>query len=540
MFANIAAVFWSMTKSRLNSVGFKYFNPIPFGMNGNKWLWAVLLGRYLKEWGLFLCVLAICFNPQNTSGQGYSKQAPTVAPVYEELHLLALQDILDFSPSAQERLAILKSRYPNHPANLYLENYKAFIDFMAFEKPVDVETFTVLAERRAALIDKAASGSIASVYKDNMFLQVAVVELVKGQNATALKYVVKASQHVKKIPADNACAQEKEKLTVLFSLFCSNIPDGYQWVLRLMGMPVVQGDVNHRLQKYVVNCSSISGLGYEAVLLQMVAALKLDDSVEKLPILSDRLLGNTMIAYINALLVFKHHAVGDLLPDMPEVACNKFPPLWYARGRFLLNQLSAESGVAFENYLLYFHGASFKTDAMLRLAWLGRLNGQNTNTLEWVELGRKMTRFPNYADRQAVSELSDFDNLNVVLLKARLLFDGGRPDKSLAMLLENGVADKKYSCEYHYRLARAYHELGEADKALGHYRSSIANNSRPSRYFAPNSALMMARIEVARGRNGKAEKLAHEAIALSVGEYAESIKSEAATLIKSLAVGTTK
>ena len=120
---------------------------------------------------------------------------------------------------------------------------------------------------------------------------------------------------------------------------------------------------------------------------------------------------------------------------------------------------------------------------------------------------------------------------NLVLLKARLLFDGGYYDKALNELLNSPTKSflftRKDLVEYSYRLGRIYHESGNPDKALSFYRLTIQRGKNDPWYFAAASALQMGLIYESRGDFSRADSAYNVCLECKPAEYKNSLSQKA-------------
>jgi TolA-binding protein len=85
-----------------------------------------------------------------------------------------------------------------------------------------------------------------------------------------------------------------------------------------------------------------------------------------------------------------------------------------------------------------------------------------------------------------------------VLLTARNAFDAGRPSDCLTALnaLSPSSLTLDEQAEFHYRLAHAYHDTGNEEKAVEAYKTSIAIRAERERHFAPQSRVYLARLYI--------------------------------------------
>jgi hypothetical protein len=517
-------------------LGSDIVQPVPFGMYDFMWHSVKYVVVRLK--GRVVCFLSFLFLTIFLAGSfANSRSSYAEIEVYSDEHLQVLQAILDVSPLAPGKLAKLKRNQPNHPATVYLENYSAFIAFIALEKPIDAQTFPILAQQRTKQIDQMVGDAAAAVYNSNIMLQLAIVEAINGHNVQSLKAVVKAMQLVKKIPNEVPFYHEREKLSIVFDLFWAVVPDDYKWALNLWGISVDWQQSVARLGKYVSQAQSQIGLGDEAKIIESLVYLKATWATKGFLLPKHNALGKPLLIYVDGLLGLKIKQQEMVLPLIGDDVCRLFPPLYYIRGRMKLNVLDESAANELRSYLDRFDGNSFKADALLRLAWCDALTGERQNTSSFVSLMAKLSTPLTYADKQALSEIKQINRIDTTLLKARLLFDAGIYQKSLALLVDNKQLKAVMPCEYFYRMARAQHELGLSADALSNYRCCIENNTSPQRYFAPNAALKAAELLFVGNAMEPARQMVKLCLELNQGEYAESIKAEAQALLKAINKG---
>ncbi|MFT3737737.1 MAG: hypothetical protein QM786_03175 [Breznakibacter sp.] len=455
-------------------------------------------------------------------------------PVYENAHQVLMQAILEISPDAACKFGEVKHKYPNHPATLYLENYQAFVDLLARERSVDMAIFTSNTIARIGKID-AMSSPNASVYKCNMYLHVVMSEALKGNNFTAVKYLWKAYREFGAIPSSSFCVQERRKLNALFSIMAASVPDQYQWAVGLLASHKGLVNAMKDLDCYVESQKLQTGLGDEAVLIKALVDLKLSENAsDRMPdVARTDYSHKPLLAYIDGLMILKLKMSSNCIAGVSDDVCERFPPLHYIKGRMMWNNLDGGAAGEFATYLDAFKGESFKTDVRLRLAWIHLLGGKRALAYQMADdVVENPSPTPTYADRQALSELKSIRQVVPLLLKARLLYDGGNAQKTLSLLINNPSLAISHPFEYNYRIARAYHDLQDYQKALVHYRLVLSCNADPKSYFAPFSALMAAKIEFESGEKSKGREMVLLCQSLNKGEYKADIDQEAGKLLK--------
>ena len=127
-----------------------------------------------------------------------------------------------------------------------------------------------------------------------------------------------------------------------------------------------------------------------------------------------------------------------------------------------------------------------------------------------MELSLVATNTPNEstdADLNAISTSMQNTLPNIHLLKARILFDGGKYRKALEILEDDikiKILTKHEQAEYYYRLGRTYHLLELYEKACNNYKTVI-NISKILAYFS--KALYHLAAYMSRWKNTRKPKI---------------------------------
>ncbi len=203
----------------------------------------------------------------------------------------------------------------------------------------------------------------------------------------------------------------------------------------------------------------------------------------------------------------------------------------YLEGLARLNQLDLEAASFFLRYLDNFKGMNYLKSAYQKLAWISLIQGDTVKYEDYIVLLKKRGSSLVDEDKQAFNEATIGVRPSVVLLRSRLLFDGGYYQLALAELLDNPVRtflkNRRDLVEYTYRLARIYHETGNTVKALDYYRQTIHRGSNEPYYFAAASAFQMGLIYENSGNLVKADSAYRKCLSIKTPEYKTSLNQKA-------------
>ncbi|NIM35255.1 MAG: tetratricopeptide repeat protein [Hydrotalea flava] len=124
------------------------------------------------------------------------------------------------------------------------------------------------------------------------------------------------------------------------------------------------------------------------------------------------------------------------------------------------------------------------------------------------------------ADKEAQKEAQTKKWPNALLLKARLLDDGGYRTEALQLLRNthvNNYTDITDQLEFTYRMGRIYDGLDDNAKAIEFYRKAYQLGKDRTEYYAARAALQAGMIYERTGN--KNEAVAYYNLCLNLGEH---------------------
>lgn len=436
-----------------------------------------------------------------------------------------------------------KSLHPDNQMVLVLENYSDFLQLFISEDRQLFEQKENNKDLRINLIED--NPSISPEYLWTLAairLQWAFVRLKFGENYTAAIEIRKAflllEENDKKFPA---YLPDKLLLGLLHALV-GTIPDEYQWLVRLASM---HGTVNQgiaEMEQVVDECRQTEEFAYmyeEALFYLGFARLNLLAETEDNASILDELKfadqSNLLMSYLKAnteIRTGRNDQALNTLQTRP--AGNEYYPfhyLDYLLAEAMLHKLDVGAKVYYQQFILSFKGINYRQDAIRKLAWISLLEDDQKGYSEWMKLVPGQQTGTVEADQQAVNEAISNEVPDVVLLKARLLFDGGYYTKSMEILEESrplfSDRDENFKLEFYYRLGRVQHLMGDVSAALTNYQLVIESGEKSKLYYPANAALKSGEIYELSGRNEEAIQLYKLCLSMQPSEYKSGIHQKA-------------
>lgn len=202
----------------------------------------------------------------------------------------------------------------------------------------------------------------------------------------------------------------------------------------------------------------------------------------------------------------------------------------YLTGLAKLQRLDKDAVSYLFSYVLNFKGANYIKAGYQKIAWYYMVNNNPEKYQEYINKAIEYGKEIVDADKQAKREAEQNILPNYILLKSRLLFDGGYYKKAIIELTENlSIHDlsQKEILEQTYRIGRIYDEWGKTNLAIPNYEKTIKEGYESEYYYAANSALKLGMIYEKLGQDEKAISYYEQAMSMENKEYKNSIDQKA-------------
>ena len=134
------------------------------------------------------------------------------------------------------------------------------------------------------------------------------------------------------------------------------------------------------------------------------------------------------------------------------------------------------------------------------------------------------------ADKEANKNAKSGRWPNPLLLKARVLNDGGYNDQALTLLQTKNInefTDATDKLEYTYRTGRIYDDLNKDDAAIKNYLTAISLGISRTEYYASRAALQIGMIYEKQGNKSLAIQYYTKCLEMANHDYKDSIDQKA-------------
>ena len=293
----------------------------------------------------------------------------------------------------------------------------------------------------------------------------------------------------------------------LMTTVIGTIPKGYQWMANLLGMSGKITEGNALVLKYILSKDAYANqCRNEALFVYPYLVMNFEGNKKKTFDFIEKtdydFTNNHLHAYMATNLYLNNQQAQKALQIASDInPANTYLdlPFWQLEiGYAYLNELKLDAAKnALQQFINRFKGQFYVKDAYEKLSWIAYIQGDQAKANAYrssvVSKGNEVTD----ADKQALQNAKKGTWPHPILLRARLLSDGGYQQQALSVLA--GKTSKDFDkdtdkTEFAYRLGRIYDLAGQPDQAIPFYTSAIEKGTNQPEYFAARAALQIGLI----------------------------------------------
>lgn len=443
----------------------------------------------------------------------------------------------------QEGNTLLQAEQKENPNNLipiFLANYD---DCMTLLFNGDAKEFAKRKEHLSDRLDALEDGDSNSPWyrysKAALYFQWATVHIRFNEYFSAgtdfRKSFLLLKENQKLFPA----FRNNQVLLGVEQALVGTIPDNYKWISSLLGM---KGDVKKGVSQVVDFLSHRDG---SAALLREEAIFFY--CYLKYNVLSDH---KAVWTYLNeSELDFKNNLLYTFMKANFALNDNKAaiaeqtlinrnqssnyletPIFNYQLGSALLLKMDNDCIPYFQKFLNRYTGKLFVKETYEKMSFYYLAIGNNSSAIFYKNKIKTSGSAEVDADKQAQRYAESMELPHPVLLKARLLCDGGYFNNSIEQLRTlngNALPSVAAKLEYNYRYARIFTLTGQYNKAIPFYDAAIRMGFNRQEHFAARSALELGQIYEQQGMKDKAIACYRNCISMKNHDYKSSLDQKA-------------
>ncbi len=388
-------------------------------------------------------------------------------------------------------------KLPEHKKK-YLINYSLFLKTFINQEQQDFNEFIGVSNENLNFYNKLNDSIPEKLFLiSETKLQLAVNSFIFGYYYKSATNFLSSYYTIKKNSEKFPKYNKNNKLNGIFEMILGNIPQDYNLIKKLFSLNGNIKSGKNKLQSYYKNLKSKPKIT-EAKIIMYFAYKNFTNTNVYLNYKADTANPLIIFTYANYLLstdsTLKAIKILDNYKPNPDFT---FYYIYYQKGLLKLYNLQKSSKQDLLFFVNNFAGINYIKSAYEKIYWWNIIFDNQTENIKIEDKIRNLGNLTTDEDKQAIRSI-EAPYSNIILLKSRLLFDGGFYNKALRLLLENKNS-KLYKnieekLEYIYRLARIYDKLKKYDKAINLYNKVISFGENQPYYFAANSSLSIAEI----------------------------------------------
>ena len=434
-----------------------------------------------------------------------------------------------------------KQQNPDNLIPLLLESYVDFYVLFLNEDSRDFQTrYPKFAERMDLLEDGPKNSPYYLFCLSMVRMHRATVAIKFGKNWDAGWDFRKAYQLIKDNKKQFPTFVPSDLIYGALQAAVGTIPKGYKWIASLFGMRGSLTEGMKTVQAFINSNDPQARIFFnEAAFVYPYLMFYLENKKEEALAFTQQrkldLINNHLHAYMAANLGINNKQsdyAQNIILNRKQTDEYIKTEIWdFELGFTKIYHLETQESIKYlENFLNNFKGKFYVRDAYQKLSWCYYLQG-NTRLAEESRihiLNRGST--DTDADKLALKEAKLGIHPNVLLLKARLLDDGGYFTEALALLQgkksENFLKEEE-KLEFAYRMARIYDDLGREEDAIRNYQIAIRLGENRREHYAARAALQIGQIYEKRGQKALAISYYQKCLDMDDHEYKDSLDQRA-------------
>ena len=482
---------------------------------------------------LFVFVFLIGLHASAFAGKVYDFNS-TCQQAYQEITKLKINSGLLLIEKA-------KQQNPDNLIPLLLESYVDFYVLFLNEDSRDFQTrYPKFAERMDLLEDGPKNSPYYLFCLSMVRMHRATVAIKFGKNWDAGWDFRKAYQLIKDNKKQFPTFVPSDLIYGALQAAVGTIPKGYKWIASLFGMRGSLTEGMKTVQAFINSNDPQARIFFnEAAFVYPYLMFYLENKKEEALAFTQQrkldLINNHLHAYMAANLGINNKQsdyAQNIILNRKQTDEYIKTEIWdFELGFTKIYHLETQESIKYlENFLNNFKGKFYVRDAYQKLSWCYYLQGNIPKAEEARKNILKRGATDTDADKQALKDAKSGKWPNLLLLKARLLNDGGYAKEAAGLLqgkTENDFTKEEEKLEFAYRVARIYDDLGREEDAIRNYQIAIRLGENRREHYAARAALQIGQIYEKRGQKALAISYYQKCLDMDDHEYKDSLDQRA-------------
>lgn len=454
----------------------------------------------------------------------------------------AYQEILKLK--INNGLAILQAAKKQNPDNLiplYLESYADFLTLFLNEDPEYYkQQKDIMSDRISQLKEGNNKSPLYYHILSVVYLHRAIVEVKFGENWSAGWDFKKAYQYAKDNQKKFPDFSPNQLNYGCLQAVAGTIPKSYQWLAGLFGINGSLSKGMASVKNFVYSTDPYAKLynieaNFFYTYLQFYLENNKPEALQFIRTQKLDIVNNHLYTFMAANLAINNKE----MDYAKQTINNRNKSVDYLKTTIWDFELAhikichlelPEAIMHYQQFINNFKGKFYLKEVYLKLAWCYYLQGNMSAAEANRKNAIKKGSADSDADKKALKEAKTGVWPNALLLKTRLLNDGGYNKEALSLIAGkssndfNELADK---LEFAYRYARILDDMGNKDAAIKAYDTAIALGRNRTEHYAARAAMQAGIIFEEKGQKLKAIEYYELCLSMDDHDYKSSIDQRA-------------
>lgn len=468
-------------------------------------------------------------------------QAAKANFVFNSNSIEAYQAIFDLRfNDARKYIRDEKVNNPQNGIPVLLENYLDYVFLITSENTIEFEKFK---NRKSGRIDAIKKNDKNSPYylfaQAEIYLQSGMIKAKFGEYLSSTYDFKRAKDLLTENNVKFRDFLPNQKSLGLIEVIFGAIPTNLKGIASVLG---IHGNItkgSKQLERFRLQIANSKYSYYNDEIVTSLSFINVDviqgrNSYSYVaPLLKTMSDKSLLKAYLQGYTAFRTGHGDDAIKFIEAAPKGSqyadLPLMNYLMGNVKLCRMDSDANLYLSKFANDTYSTNYVKDTYLRLAFYYLIRNNISQYNYYLTLVRTKGSVIIEKDKQALKEANDIKP-NLVLLKARLYFDGGSYNNALVQLKSiqvNDLKSQRDKLEFYYRFARTYDMMNDFDDALLYYQRTINLGKNQSYYFAAYSALKSGNIYEYIKNDKKAAEFYNMALGMRNHEYQIGIDTHA-------------
>lgn len=440
---------------------------------------------------------------------------------------------------ASQKIIELKLSQPDNIAIIHMQNYLDFFVLFITENRKEYDLRSPNKNKRIDFLEKIKiKDPYLDFIKAEILLQWTLIHLKFDDKLKAGSSVYDAYNYLERNKATYPDFIENYKSLSIIHAIAASVP---AWVRKIIG---VNGSIalgKAEIDKLAVYAfknknyffrEEVATINSYILFYQLNEKSKAIDELEKFKLEHKT---NPLLAFLKASMYLRNGDNDQCLKILNEhkSSSNQLPFYYldFMKGKSLLYKQSPDAIQHLNIFVNNFKGQHFIKEAYQKLAWYElSINNDLVKYKYYMSLCLSKGSQLVDEDKQAYKEAKSTKTPNSVLLKARILSDGGYASKAEQVLIKNAenLQDQLYTqLEFNYRMGRIMQTLKNFPDAILYFKNTLGLDPKNKDYFTASASLQLGFIYEDQRQYKSAKYYYGKCLSMDPPDYKNSIHQKA-------------